>query len=41
VIEVLVNGSGTHVAIIEIVDVFLSPFNEVPDWSAYATMQLS
>jgi uncharacterized protein YhfF len=35
-IEVLVDGSGTPVAIIEIVDVFLSPFNEVPDWFAYA-----
>ena len=35
-IAVLVNGSGSPVAIIETVDVFLSPFNEVPDWFAYA-----
>ena len=35
-IEVLVNGGGNPAAIIEIVDVFLSPFNEVPGWFAYA-----
>jgi uncharacterized protein YhfF len=35
-ISVLVDGSGSPVAVIETLSVFLAPFNEIPEWFAYA-----